>query len=97
MGSQSSSPPASALPAICHQDLSFLPKQRGGILFKKQRAHAQTENTLAWNINLPRKRHRESETSSNLMQEKTAIWLGRVNLERGEGEDLLFLSLSHPQ
>lgn len=48
----------------------------------------QNRNSLAWNINLPRKRHRESETSSNLMQEKTAIWLGCVNLKRGEGRDL---------
>lgn len=57
----------------------------------------QNRNSLAWNINLPRKRHRESETSSNLMQEKTAIWLGCVNLKRGEERDLslsLFLHLS---
>lgn len=39
-------------------------------------------NSLDWNINLPRKRHCESETSSNLMQEKTAIWLGRANLKQ---------------
>lgn len=82
-------------------NLSFPLKQRGGALPKTKQKYThshttsvlhQNRNSLAWNINLPRKRHRESETSSNLMQEKTAIWLGCVNLKRGEGRDLFSLS-----
>lgn len=34
-------------------------------------------SSLGWNINSLRMQHSESETSSNLMQEKTAIWLGK--------------------
>lgn len=89
-------PPTYVVPAICQR--SVPPSQRGGraMLQKKSTAtHTQTtsvlhqnRNSLAWNINLPRKRHHESETSSNLMQEKTAIWLGCENLKWGEGRDL---------
>lgn len=56
----------------------------------------QNRNSLAWNINLPRKRHRESETSSNLMQEKTAIWLGREFKERRGERPLPSPSLYQP-
>lgn len=55
----------------------------------------QKRNSLAWNINLPRKRHRESETSSNLMQEKTAIWLSYVNLKQERARDPSFSLVLH--
>ena len=85
-------PPASALPAICRQDLPVPLKQ------KRRSSVQKAKNTTSalhqdWNINLLQKRYRESEAYSNLMQEKTAIWLGSVYLKRGEGRDLFFLTL----
>ena len=82
-------------------NLSFL-SQRGGAIHTHTHTQTHTHthkhthqnrNSLAWNINFARKRHRESETSSNLMQEKSH--LARV-CEFKEERGLPSLPLSLP-